>query len=151
MMFISNDRTIREFGPEGELSVEPGTRLRPRHCGDAMQLAMHSTPAAGDSLPPGLDGPVRDLRLVWQCLCGFRLDAQSDPGEEVWAAAAAVETCQREMDHAVQHLHQALRAASAMGVADELLAESAQLPRDELEMILGPAGRIGTDPGNGAS
>lgn len=139
MRFIGNDHTIREFGPEGELSMDPGTRLRPRHCGDDMQLTMHGAADAGGSLPPGLDSPGPDLRLVWQCLCGFRLDAQPDPCEKVWAAAAAVETCQWEMDHAVQQLRQALRTASAMGATDELLAESAQLPRDELQMILGQA------------
>lgn len=89
MLFISNDRTICEFSPEGELAAGPGTRLRPRHCGDAMQLTLPSAAVAGDSLLPGRDGPGPDLRLVWQCPCGFRLDAQPDPGEEVWVAAAA--------------------------------------------------------------
>lgn len=88
MLFISNDGTTREFSPEGELAVEPGTRLRPRHCGDAMQLTMHDAAAARDSLQPGLNGPGPDLRLVWQCLCGFRVDAQPDSGDEVWAGSA---------------------------------------------------------------
>jgi hypothetical protein len=53
------------------------------------------------------------------------------------------------MDHAVQQLHKALRAASAKGATDELLAESAQLPLGELQMILGQAGSTGL--GGGAS
>jgi hypothetical protein len=141
MIFIGNDRKIRRFGPEGDFSADSGTRLppvrRPGHCGDAMQLTMQSAAAAGDSLPPGSDGPVRDLRLVWQCRCGFRLDPVPDPRKRVWAAAAAVEASQWEMDHAIQQLHAALRTASARGVTDELLAEWAQLRPRELKIILG--------------
>lgn len=120
MIFFGYDRTIRKSGQEEEPSGDSGTPLppvsRPGHCGGAMQLTMHSAAAAGDSLPPGLDDPVPDLHLVWQCQCGFRMDhPQPDPGEEVWAAAARIETCQQEMDHAVQQLHKALRAASTEG------------------------------------
>lgn len=157
MIFFGNGHTIRKLGQEGEPSVDAETRpppvSRPGHCGDDMQLTMYSAapPAARVSLQPSVDDPVRDLHLVWQCQCGFRLDPQPDLREEVWAAAAAVETCQWEMDHAVQQLHRALRAASAKGATDELLAESAQLPLDEIQMILGQRRRISTGPGSGAS
>lgn len=140
MIFFGNDHKSSQ---DGEPSVDPGTPLhplsRPGHCGVDMQLTTHSAAAAGDSPSPGLDHPGPDLHLVWQCQCGFRLDPQPDPRERVWAAAAAVETCQWEMDHAVQQLHKAVRAASAKGATDELLAESAQLTRDELQKILGRA------------
>ena len=151
IIFFGNDHIIHEYNEDGEPSAESGTRLppvsRPGHCGDDMQLTMQGAAAAGDSLPPSLDDPVKDLRLVWQCQCGFRLDPQPDPREKVWAAAAAVETCQWEMDHAVQQLHKALRAASAKGATDELLAESAQLPLGELQMILGQEGSTGFEGG----
>lgn len=141
MIFFGNNHTIRNSPHEGEASAKSGARLppasRPGHCGDDMQLTMHNAAAAVDFLPPSLDDPVPDLHHVWQCQCGFRLDPQPDPRDEVWAAAAAVETCQWEMDHAVQQLHKALREASAKGATDELLAESAQLPLAELQMILG--------------
>lgn len=154
MILFGNDHTIRKSSQDGDPSADPGTPLhplsRPSHCGDDMQLTTHSAAAAGDSPSPGLDDPRPDLHLVRQCQCGFRLDPQPDPREKVWAAAAAVETCQWEMDHAVQQLHVALRAASAKGVTDELLAESAQLPRDELQMILGQARRTSTAPGSRA-
>jgi hypothetical protein len=137
MMFISNDHTIRKFSNDGSSESRPPPTNRPGHCGEDMQLSIHSTAAAGDSQSPIPEQPGPDLRLVWQCRCGFRLDPQPDHREEVWAAAAAVETCQWEMDHAVQELHRALREASAKGATDELLAESAQLPLAELQMILG--------------
>lgn len=140
MIFIGNDHKIRRFGQEGKFSAGPGTRLppvnRPGHCGVDMQITLQSSVAAGDSSSPGLDGPVRDLCLVWQCRCGFRLDPQPDPRKRVWAAAAAVEACQWEMDYAFQQLHAALSAASARGVTDELLAEWAQLRPGELKIIL---------------
>lgn len=153
MIFFGSDHSIRKFSQDGEPLVESGTGLppvsRPGHCGEEMQLTMQSAVAAGDAQPPSSEGSIPDLRLVWQCQCGFRLDPQPDPREKVWAAAAAVETCQWEMDHAVQQLHKALRAASAKGATDELLAASAQLPLSELQMILAQAESTG--PGSGAS
>jgi hypothetical protein len=140
MLFISSDRKIQKLYQGGELSAASGMGLpparRPGHCGADMELTMQSSAAAGDFLSPILGGPVRDLHLVWQCRCGFRLDPRSDPRNKVWAAAAAVEGCQWEMDHAVLQLDMALRAASAMGVADELLAKWAQLSPREIKRIL---------------
>lgn len=153
MIFFGSDHITGKFSQDGEPLAESGNGLppvsRPGHCGDDMQLTSHGAVAAGDSPPPSSEGSMPELRLVWQCQCGFRLDPQPDPREGVWAAAAAVETCQWEMDHAVQQLHKALRAASAKGATDELLAASAQLPLSELQMILGQAGSTG--PGSGAS
>lgn len=154
MILFGNDHTIRKSSHDGEPSVDPGTPLhpldRPGQCGDDVQLTTHSAAAAGDSPSLGLDDPRPDLHLVWQCQCGFRLDPQPDPREKVWATAAAGETCQWEMDRAVQQLHKAVRPASAKGATDELLAESAQLRRDELQKILGQARRTSTGPGRGA-
>ena len=152
MIFFGNDHTIREFS-QGESSPDSGARVsrgsRPRHCGNDMRLTMNTANPAEDSLPPTYDNPVPDHHLVWQCQCGFHLHPQPDKREQVWAAAAAVEACQWEMDHAVQQLHRALRAASANGVTDELLAESAQLPLSELQGILGQT--RSSHPGIGAS
>lgn len=143
MLFFGNDHTIRNFSQTGKPSVDSETRppavRRPRHCGEDMQLTMQTATAPGDSLPPGLEPRAQEKHPVWQCHCGFRLDPKPDPREAVWAAAAAVETCQWEMDHAIQQLHHALRTASAKGATDDLLAESAQLPRKELQTILRPA------------
>lgn len=136
MLFIGNDHTIRNFRQRGEPSVDRGSpAVRPRHCGDGMQLIIHGAAAEG-STSPGVEDCGPDLRLVWQCRCGFRLDPQPDPREKVWAAAALVETCQWEMDQALVQLHRAIRAASAKGTPTELLAESAQLSRHEIQMIL---------------
>lgn len=100
MIFISNDHTIRKFGQDGEPLADSGTRLlpvsHPGHCGADMQLTIQSSAAAGHSLPPGLDDPVPDLHLVWQCRCGFRLDPQPEPTYKVWATDARVEACQCE-------------------------------------------------------
>jgi hypothetical protein len=89
MIFVSNDHTIRKFGQDGEPLADSGTRLlpvsHPGHCGEDMQLTIQSSAAAGHSLPPGLDDPVPDLHLVWQCRCGFRLDTQPEPTYKVWA------------------------------------------------------------------
>jgi hypothetical protein len=136
MLFIGNDHTIRNFSQCGEPSADRGSPVRrPRHCGDGMQLIIHGAAAEGStSLGVEEDGP--DLRLVWHCRCGFRLDPQPDPRERVWAAAALVETCQWELDHALVQLHGAIRAASDRGMPIELLAESAQLSRHEIQMIL---------------
>lgn len=87
MIFIGSDHTIRKFGQDGEPSVDSGTRLppvsRPGHCGEDMQLSIHSAAAAGDSRPPSLDDPVPDLYLVWQCRCGFRLRALLDNANQL--------------------------------------------------------------------
>lgn len=83
MLFIGDDRKIHKFCQDGKHSVASGTRPppvnRPGHCGVDMQLTMQSSAAAGDALSSSLDGSVRDLHLVWQCRCGFRLGPQGDP------------------------------------------------------------------------
>lgn len=67
----------------------------------------------------------------------------------MWAAAALVETCHWELDQALVQLHGAIRAASDKGTPNELLAESAQLSRQEIQMILrqvtGASGAAGQD------
>lgn len=138
MLFISNDHTIPNFSQVGQSMADPGSRppvVRPRHCGDEMQLIIQGA-TAGDSTSHGIQGCGPDLRLVWHCRCGFRLDPQPDPREKVWAAAALVETCQWEMDQALVQLYRAIQAASDKGTPTELLAESAQLSRQEIHTIL---------------
>lgn len=140
MIFFGNDHPIRHFSQTGKLPVDsknsPPTVRRPRHCGEDMQLTTQTATALGDSSPPGLDPPMQEMHLVWNCHCGFRLDPKPDLRERLWAAPAAVETCQWEMDDAVQQLHHALRTASTKGATEELLAESAQVPHKELQAIL---------------
>ncbi|WP_457963667.1 hypothetical protein M1E17_19900 [Arthrobacter sp. D1-29] len=136
MLFVGNDDTIghrRKMGGSSAVSGPEASSLRPAHCGQAMQLTVHR--AAGDST---LSSPQAgdDLRLVWQCRCGFTLDPQPDPREDVWAAAASVETCQWEMDQALLQLRTAIRSASAKGVSSELLADAGQLSCLEIQSIL---------------
>jgi hypothetical protein len=81
MIFISSDHTIRNFRQDGKFSVESGGRpraRRPGHCGEDMELTLGVAPAA-DSLPSDSEDSGPDLRLVWQCRCGFRLD-NTGPG-----------------------------------------------------------------------
>lgn len=136
MLFVGNDDTIRHLGQIRDLSALSGlgtSGLRPVHCGQGMQLTFHRAPGDPISSSPEADG---DLCLVWQCGCGFTRDPQPDPRQEVWAAAASVETCQWEMDQALVQLHAAIRSASAKGVSSDVLADSGQLSRHEVQSIL---------------
>lgn len=112
MLFIGNDRKIRKFGQEGE--PDSWTRLspvsRPAHCGDAVQLTMHT---AGGVLVARLERSRAGSAL--RVAMPMRIPPGSSAGSEktVWAAAAAVEACQWEMDHAVQQL--ACRSSWSVG------------------------------------
>ena len=143
MLFVSSHHTIGNSSQRAESAGDSGpgsAAIPPFHCGEGMQLLIHRA-ADGDSPPAGFDDPGPDVRLVWHCQYGFRLDPRPDPFEEVSAAAARVEACQWELGHALAQLRRAIRTASAKGMPNELLAESAQLSRHEVQMALGPRGR----------
>lgn len=66
MLFIGNDHTIRNFSQHGPSSDSRPPGIRPRHCGDGMQLIIHGAAAEG-STSLGVEDCGPDLRLVWQC------------------------------------------------------------------------------------
>jgi hypothetical protein len=86
MIVFGMSHTVRNnSGQDGERLLGTATRLppvrRPNHCGDDMQLTMQGAVAARNSPPLGVSGDGRDLHLVWQCRCGFRLDPHPAPPE----------------------------------------------------------------------
>ncbi len=99
--------------PDSAFLLAPGNS--PGHCGDEMELVIHSPTPAGDVSSTALsDDLAPEMSLMWQCRCGFRRDAGPDPREEVQVGVAWVEACLWETDRAISRLYAAIRRESAV-------------------------------------
>lgn len=69
-------------------------------------------------------------------------EGEGDVLSEVWRTSSHLESVQWELDNALESLRQAVRKASAAGVAQDELCAAANLTAQELADVLEPARRV---------
>ena len=97
--------------------------------------------AAAGLAGPLAAGPLGANPLVAELAPGLGLavaaiEEEGDVLSEVWRASSHLESMQWELDNAHESLRQAVRKASAEGVAHPELCTAANLTRDELAAVL---------------
>lgn len=128
------------LGPQITVSV-PGS-------GQALQdQALQDVAAVPDfAAAAGLAGPLAagPLTPELEPHIGLAVAAvdEEDVLSEVWRTSSHLESMQWELDSALESLRQAVRRASAAGVAQDQLCAAANLTADELAAVLtaAPAG-----------
>lgn len=102
-----------------------------------------AVPARGFAAAAGLAGPLAAGPLAPE-LEPHPGVAAAAAGEDdvlslVWRAGSRLESTQWELDNAQESLRQAVRIASAAGIAREELCEAANLTAEELSAVLAAA------------
>ncbi|HKU03765.1 MAG TPA: hypothetical protein VJQ80_13225 [Arthrobacter sp.] len=105
---------------------------------DAVQEAVE--PAQAFAAAAGLAGPLAAGPLAPELEPHLSLAVapveEEDVLAEVWRTSSRLESMQWELDTAQESLRQAVRKASAAGVADHELCTAANLTQDELTTVL---------------
>ncbi|MDQ0729905.1 hypothetical protein [Arthrobacter sp. B1I2] len=115
------------LGPRLSVSVpEPGSAVQ----GFAAAAGLAGPLAAGP-LVPELESHLGPAAAVVQ--------EEGDVLSEVWRTSSHLESMQWELDNALESLRQAVRRASAAGVAHDELCTAGNLTPDELSAVLVPA------------
>lgn len=119
------------LGPQLTVSVHgPGAPAR-----DAV-LPVEGFAAAAGLAGPLAAGPLAPELQPHLGLAAAGLEEEGDVLSEVWRTSSHLESMQWELDNALQSLHQAVRNASAAGVAHHELCTAANLTAEELAAVL---------------
>lgn len=126
------------LGPQLTVSL-PGTGPAPSAAAVAPDFA-----AAADLAGPLAAGPLTPELEPHIALAVTGADDEGDVLSEVWRTSSHLESMQWELDNALESLRQAVRKASACGVAEDELCTAANLTADELAAVLaaGPAAAV---------
>jgi hypothetical protein len=97
--------------------------------------------AQGFAAAASLAGPLAAGPLVPELgphlgLAAAAVQEEGDVLSEVWRTSSHLESMQWELDNALESLRQAVRTASAAGVAHNELCTAANLTADELTTVL---------------
>ncbi|KRE81314.1 hypothetical protein [Arthrobacter sp. Soil764] len=113
---------------------------------EAQGIAGVAGPLGGEPLAaiPLSAVPIAAVPLVQELepalgLAAAVIEEEGDALSEVWRTSSHLESMQWELDSAQESLRQAVRNASAAGVAREELCTAANLTADELTAVLMPA------------
>lgn len=127
-------------GPQLTVSV-PGSGLTPQNHALQDAAAVPEFAAAAGLAGPLAAGPLTPELEPHIGLAVAAVD-EEDVLSEVWRTSSHLESMQWELDNALESLRQAVRKASAAGVAEDELCAAANLTADELAAVLtaAPAG-----------